>query len=604
MPEKATIGLDYSHNNKLTLEASSYADFTQFLFSSGYKLGKIQAGYDSLKKLEIYSMILFSTPNNKKIPEDEIKILEEYVKNGGSLLIISSSGGDHTNRTNLNELTSKFGFEFAEDEVNDSMNYVNLQKRPLLTKFRPHMVTEQIKKTVFSSACSLNILDFIEDEENIKIEVLVNAGLNCWRKLYNFSDDNWDEEDSPKLPLMVAVEYFKGKVIGFGNLSMFSSLGREYGFSAFDNDVLIGNIFRWLTTGMISEGKAITINLNIELFYWANSIIGDQNWEGISDIVNLSLKYFKDNYKKIIDEIKKIQAEKVKQRAEYAKTKKEVKERSSEDKILEVIVDRKKDDLMDIMSALEEVSGEKYELEIDFDGDNDQEEDEPEEVEEEDEETIELKKIILDQESDELEKELISAIDEEEKTIKERAKEEIEKEFDKKFEADKAQKIEEALEESIGKDIKKIKERILEKATIKIAKESKKIIGSAKESIAEKGDDEEAKDEIIQKARKELENERKKIMDTVKAEMDAKREKSIQLIKENEVRIIKENQEFLDGILEATDMFDMPDLGGDDSDEEPDYSEDDTKQYKKETSKNAIWHGKPTKAFKEWLEKK
>ena len=67
MTDKATIGLDYSHNNKLTLEASSYSDFTQFLFSSGYKLGKIQAGFDSLKKLEIYNMILFSTPNNKKI---------------------------------------------------------------------------------------------------------------------------------------------------------------------------------------------------------------------------------------------------------------------------------------------------------------------------------------------------------------------------------------------------------------------------------------------------------------------------------------------------------------------------------------------------------
>ena len=372
-------------------------------------------------------------------------MLEKYVKNGGSLLIVSSSGGDHSNHTNLNSLTSKFGFEFAEDEVNDSMNYVNLQKRPLLTKFHPHMVTEQIKKVVFSSSCSLNILDFIEVEEDIKIEVLVNAGLNCWRKLYNFSEDSWDENDSPKLPLMVAVEYFKGKVIGFGNLSMFSSLGREYGFSAFDNDILIANMFRWLTMGMISEGKAITINLNMDIFYWVNSILGDQSWENFSDIVNLSLKYFKDNYKDIIDEIKKIQAEKVKKRAEYEKTHKEAKERSSEDKILEVVVDRKKDDLMDIMSALEEVSGEKYELEIDFDDKKDQEEDEPEEEEEEDEQTIELKKIILDKESDDLEKELISAIDEEEQIIKERAKEEIEKEFDKKFEPDKAQKIEKAL---------------------------------------------------------------------------------------------------------------------------------------------------------------
>lgn len=601
MSDKVTIGLDYSHNNKLTLEASSYSEFTQFLFSSGYKLGKIQAGFDSLKKLEVYDMILFSTPNNKRIPEDEIEILEQYVKNGGNLLIISSSGGDHTNNTNLNELTSKFGFEFVEDEVNDSMNYINLQKRPLLTKFHPHLVTEQIKKVVFSSSCSLNILDFIEDEENIKIEVLVNAGLNCWRKLYNFSNDSWEDEDSPKLPLMVGVEYYKGKVIGFGNLSMFSSLGREYGFSAFDNDVLIANIFRWLTMGTMSDGKAITINLNMDLYYWVDSIMGDQGWEDMSDIVNLSLKYFKDNYSKIIDEIKKMQAEKVKKKEVYDKNQKDSKARASEDKILEVIVDRKKDDLMDIMSALEEVSGEKYELEIDFDEDKSQEEKEPEEVEEEDEQTIELKKEILDKETDELEKELISAIDEEEKAIKEGAKEEIEKEFDKKLKGDEAQKIEKALDESIGKDIKRIKDSILKKAKTKIVKESKKIIKSAKDSIMEKGDDEEAKEEIIQRAREEMESERKKILDTVQREMDAKREKSIQLIKENEIKIIKENQEFLDDILEATDLFEMPDLDGD---KDPDFSEEDKAKYEEETSKSAIWHGKPTKAFKDWLREK
>ena len=50
MPDTPTIGLDYSHNNNLTLEAPSYAEFTEFIFSSGYKLGKIQAGFDSISK--------------------------------------------------------------------------------------------------------------------------------------------------------------------------------------------------------------------------------------------------------------------------------------------------------------------------------------------------------------------------------------------------------------------------------------------------------------------------------------------------------------------------------------------------------------------------
>ena len=88
--QQVKIALDYSHNNKLTLEASSYTDFTHFLFSSGYKLGKIQAGMDSLSKLEPYDCVILSSPNSTNLSDQEISVLEEYVKNGGSLLILSS----------------------------------------------------------------------------------------------------------------------------------------------------------------------------------------------------------------------------------------------------------------------------------------------------------------------------------------------------------------------------------------------------------------------------------------------------------------------------------------------------------------------------------
>ncbi len=365
MPSDPTIGLDYSHNNNLTLEAPSYAEFTEFLFSSGYKLGKIQAGFDSISKVEIYDAILLSTPKNKNLSENEINVLEEYVKNGGSLLIVSSSGGDLINETNLNELTSKFGFEFLPTEVNDSMNYVNMQKRPLLSKIKPHILTEHIRQIVYSSACSLKILDFIDVEDEIKIDVILNGGLNCWTRVYNGSD--WGEEDSPHIPLMVAVEYYKGKVVGFGNLSMFSSLGREYGITALDNNILIANILRWLTVGAYTEGKVVTVNLILELFYWVNAILKEDNWESISDIVNLSLNYLKDNYSNIVADLKKAREEKLKQKKAYEKSK--AKESPQiEDKIIEMVPEsRRREDLEDIMSALGDITGETYEIEIDFD---------------------------------------------------------------------------------------------------------------------------------------------------------------------------------------------------------------------------------------------
>ncbi|MFX1407872.1 MAG: hypothetical protein ACFFBW_13045 [Promethearchaeota archaeon] len=359
-----TIGLDYSHNNMLTLEASSYADFTQFLFASAYKVGKIEAGFYTSEKLLDYNAIIMSTPRNVDLNPKEIEILEQYVRDGGSLLIIGARGGDYLNRTNLNELTQKFGFKFAIDEIFDSVSYVNLQKRPILSKFRSHYITENLQKIVLSSSCSLIPIE-IEDEKNIKMDILIHGGLNCWRNLFNGED--WIEEDCPKIPLMISIEYFKGKVVAFGTISIFSSLGREYGFTAFNNDIVIANILRWLTMDIQLEGKVITIDLQKDLFHWADFLLSEKNWENISDVVNVSLKYFKDHYKEIIKELEDIQ----KDRLERRRVKELAKEETSEEEVIDLIPSRKKEDLEEIITAIEEVAGEKFERSIDLEEEND-----------------------------------------------------------------------------------------------------------------------------------------------------------------------------------------------------------------------------------------
>ncbi len=367
MPDKAIVGLDYSHSNILNLETSSFGEFTQFLITSGYSIAKIELGFNSVNDLKKYKVIILSTPKNVTLKPNEIESLVDYVKNGGNLLITSSSGGDHTNKTNLNELTRNFGFEFVPDEINDSVNFVNLQKRPLLTKVKPHVITEQIKKIVFSSSCSIRILDFFEGDKNIKIFGLLLSGLNSWHTIYDGND--WVEEDSPKTPLLVAVEYYSGRVVGFGNISIFSSLTREYGFNAFDNDLLIANTLSWLTKGIETEGKPITVKINLDLYYWIETVVKDENWESFSDFINVSLKYFKDNYKQIMEEIKQTRKEMLKRREAFEKTRKSgVRNEASEEKVLEKvpIQERKKEDHEDIMSALEEITGEHYELSIDL----------------------------------------------------------------------------------------------------------------------------------------------------------------------------------------------------------------------------------------------
>ena len=359
MKNDITVGLDYSHNNMLTLEASSYADFTQFLFTSAYKLGKIEAGFYSLDKVKNYNAIIMSIPKNINLDPREIEVLEEYVRTGGSLLIVGSRGGEHTNRTNINELTKFFGFEFTNDEINDSVNYVNLQKRPLIINFQSHYITENIKKIVLSSACSLGTLKLSKEEEkSVKVEVIVRGGLNCWRK--RFDGKQWVEEDCPKVPMLITSEYHNGQVAAFGTLSIFSSLGREYGFSAFDNDIIIANILRWLTLDITYEGKVVTIDLQRDLFHWGNTIVKQKRWENLSDIINVSLKYFKENYKTIMKELETVQHDRY-QRKQEKKTK--IKE-PEEEEVISLLPKRKKEDLDSIISAIENISGEKYERSI------------------------------------------------------------------------------------------------------------------------------------------------------------------------------------------------------------------------------------------------
>lgn len=368
MSEKAIIGLDYSHNNFLTLEASSFAEFTQFLFNSGYKIGKIESGFNSLPDLGKYKTIILSTPRNTNLKEKEIENLVEYVKNGGGLLITSSTGGDYSNSTNLNVLTRNFGFEFLPNEINDSVSYVHLQKRPILTTFKAHVITEGINKLVFSSSCSTKILDFLEDGENIKIESLLTSGLNSWHRL--FDGEEWLEEDLPKTDLLVAVDYYDGKVVAFGNISIFSSLAREYGFSAFDNDILIANILNWLMGSIESEGKPVTVELNLDLFYWIEGIVKENKWDNFSDLINISLKYFKDHYEEIMAEVEQKKLDKLERRKEYEEAEKKEIIEKKEDEVFEKvpIQERKKEDLEEIMKSLEELTGEHYEISIDLDG--------------------------------------------------------------------------------------------------------------------------------------------------------------------------------------------------------------------------------------------
>ncbi|UCD02230.1 MAG: hypothetical protein JSV23_04210, partial [Promethearchaeota archaeon] len=118
------------------------------------------------------------------------------------------------------------------------------------------------------------------------------------------------------------------------------------------------------------EGKPVTIELNLDLYYWAENVVKEEKWDNFSDLINVSLKYFKDNYSEIIKEIKKFRLERLEKKKTFEKAIKEEdnkrKKVITEDEIIEKVpgLVRKKEDLEDIMSALGDITGEKYEISI------------------------------------------------------------------------------------------------------------------------------------------------------------------------------------------------------------------------------------------------
>jgi len=298
-----SICFDYSHNNRLEIENTAYAEFIHFLFTSSYKIGKITTGITP-KKLEPYDVLVLGSPFESNFTPNEIEIITNFVKEGGGLFIIHDDGGDEENETNLNEITSNFGFTFNADTLSDSMSYVRQQNRPLITRFEKHYVTREVEEFVHASGCTLNVEELLDADEDIEIHVLARSGLNSFCQ-----DSAGEEKDCPNTPVLVGVNYFKGKVIGLGNLSVLSSLSSTYGFNAYDNNVLISNIFNWLaysteSNGLSFENKVVSVPINYALYIWLEELIDNKEWVTFSDLINFSLKYMKDNYEKVIQESK------------------------------------------------------------------------------------------------------------------------------------------------------------------------------------------------------------------------------------------------------------------------------------------------------------
>ena len=158
--------------------------------------------------LSKYKVLVLAAPT-KSLSKDEIEAINNFVQQGGSLLIAQCYSSLDENTPSINLLLEKFG----------------LRTRPLLTspprevnaeQFRPHYLSSEVNQLLINEAAYLERL-------NDKPHVVAN--------LPRTGED-----------FLVAVEVNRGRIVAIGDFVIF---GDEYIEEA-DNKQLALNIFRWL----------------------------------------------------------------------------------------------------------------------------------------------------------------------------------------------------------------------------------------------------------------------------------------------------------------------------------------------------------------------
>ncbi|MHA1377226.1 MAG: hypothetical protein ACTSRG_02480 [Candidatus Helarchaeota archaeon] len=225
-----------------------------------------------------YDLLVLACPDNSKLTEDEINSILNYVKHGGGLLLLSHAGGDKGLRTNLRELTGKFGFYFNNDQVFDYEKNLGYQSYALIEKLEPHEITNEIKNFCYRIGCSLTV------KNNIKI--LANSR---------------DSSIPQNAPLIASTEYGKGRIIGIGSYELFRD-DVKGGIEYKNNLNLAINLFLWLSKKQKQiENQNIGANSHIKTLY--TEIPDKKDSKIIQPDLQFPLKEFLTNITKKFDEI-------------------------------------------------------------------------------------------------------------------------------------------------------------------------------------------------------------------------------------------------------------------------------------------------------------
>ncbi len=175
---------------------------------------------DFLKSQDIF---VIPSPTGAKFTSEEITAINHWVReDGGGLFLLSHTGGDGEQETNLNELAQKFGLSFESDKVVDPKNNFGIGTSVKISNFIWHPITEDVKDFCYRLGCTINAAP-----PNIAVA------------------SSSPDAKPPDVPIMVAGQCDEGRVVATGSFEILQDqIAPNLEFD--HNAPLASNIFKWL----------------------------------------------------------------------------------------------------------------------------------------------------------------------------------------------------------------------------------------------------------------------------------------------------------------------------------------------------------------------
>jgi hypothetical protein len=217
---KIKICFDTTQSERGKLD-ENYTKFKEIAEKLGYSIVSNIEFPITFRQLSHYDIVIFACPDRSKVREFEIQEILRYVKNGGAIVVMASSGGDKGRMTNLNDLCTKFGIEFNNDQVFDDQHNYGIRNLAISTAFEDHPLTKGLELVIIPSSCSLTV------KEKATGIILTDA-----------------DAEPPNVAVIAVSEYGFGRVIVVGSYDTFRDNIRA-GIQVIQHRILLENMLNW-----------------------------------------------------------------------------------------------------------------------------------------------------------------------------------------------------------------------------------------------------------------------------------------------------------------------------------------------------------------------